>query len=287
MKKMVSIVILMTAFVWASVAALQSAPKVLLIVWDGSEYSVVEPMFRNGQLPNLGRIAPTVHRLLADKTCETGPQECECITTETKPQFAIMLTGLLADATGVVTNRCFRTIPAGMTVPEKLEARDATIRTAHISGKSENPGTKVFQNLSRTVDYYLAEPLDSEQTADQAIGRITQWAGNSFFIMLHFREPDRTGHLRGVNSIDYQMRLLEVDRQTGRILDALAARGILNQTIIYVISDHGFGVPGGPVATRPFLHTNSPNAIFASNDPAGGEGVRMRDIASLVLAHWQ
>lgn len=287
MKRIVSIVILLTVFVGASAAALQAAPKVLLIVWDGAEYTVVEPMFRNGELPNLGRVSSSVHRLLADKTCEMGPQECECITTETKPQFAIMLTGLLADATGVVTNRCFRPIPAGMTVPEKLKARNSAIRTAHISSKSENPGTKVFQNMAGVVDAYIAEPLDSEAAADQTISRITQWAGNSFFIMLHFREPDRTGHLKGVNSIDYRMRLLEVDRQTGRILDALQARGILNQTTIYVISDHGFGVPGGPVATRPFLHTNSPNAIFASNDPAGGDGVRMRDIAPLVLAHWQ
>jgi predicted AlkP superfamily phosphohydrolase/phosphomutase len=287
MKKMLSVLIVLTGLLWVPAARLQSVPKVLLIVWDGAEYSIVEPMFRSGELPNLARVSPIVHEFAADKTCAMGPQECDCITTETKPQFAIMLTGVLADATGVVTNRCFRSIPAGMTVPEKLEALNSAIRTAHISSKSENPGTEIFENLANAVDYYVAEPLDPEAGADETIAKINEWANESFFMMLHFREPDRTGHLKGFTSRDYRMRLLEVDRQTGRILDALHARGILDQTTLYVLSDHGFGVPGGPAATRQFLHTNSPRAIFASNDPAGRDGLRMRDITPLVLTKWR
>lgn len=53
-------------------------------------------------------------------------------------------------------------------------------------------------------------------------------------------EPDGTAHATGIGSPETVEVLAGVDAEIGRLLDGLAARGVLERTNIIVTSDHGF-----------------------------------------------
>ncbi len=57
-------------------------------------------------------------------------------------------------------------------------------------------------------------------------------------------EPDHTQHVMGVGSPEAREALQNDDRNVGLILKKLEALGLLDQTNIFIISDHGFGTLG-------------------------------------------
>src|SRR3989304_2040339 len=137
---------------------------VLVNIWDGTQASVVKNLYNNGKLPFLNSVGP-VFNLTCNEDCFDGT----CMKTVTKPQHATMLTGCLADVTGVYSNDIYQLIPDGITVYELIEANNPDYRTAHISGKSKHVGEPTFGNIVSDIDFFQALDINPPMNADIAI----------------------------------------------------------------------------------------------------------------------
>jgi len=59
-------------------------------------------------------------------------------------------------------------------------------------------------------------------------------------VMLHYNEPDNTQHLHGPASPQARRAIEKVDSLLGALLDEYRRAGLLKETVICVLSDHGF-----------------------------------------------
>lgn len=66
--------------------------------------------------------------------------------------------------------------------------------------------------------------------------------------MLWLSDPDHTAHGAGLGSLLADSAIRAVDREVGRVLDGLAARGVADRTTVLVVSDHGFSTQAGRAA---------------------------------------
>jgi arylsulfatase A-like enzyme len=66
-------------------------------------------------------------------------------------------------------------------------------------------------------------------------------------------EPDGTAHRRGIGAPETLEVLGDVDAEIGRLLDGLAARGLLEHTNVLVTSDHGFSTHTGSTSLTSLL----------------------------------
>lgn len=66
-------------------------------------------------------------------------------------------------------------------------------------------------------------------------------------------EPDGTAHRRGIGAPETLAVLADVDAEIGRLLDGLAARGLLGRTNVLVTSDHGFSTQTGSTSLTDLL----------------------------------
>lgn len=245
---------------------------VLVNIWDGTEAAVVKNLYTRGKLPFLSSVGP-----MFNLTCNEDCFNSTCMTTVTKPQHATMLTGCLADVHGVYTNKIYQLIPDGITVYELIESSNPDLKTAHISGKPGNFGEPTFGNILADVDFFQAG-LSPSAATDTAIDLINQWKDDSFFIVCHFHKPDSTGHKYGVNSFEYRRAIKGNNARLGRLLSALEANGANAQTIVYVLSDHGFGCP------VPTGHGCSPHTFITSTSGYHTGDIFMKDVARFLLA---
>ena len=269
------LVALLVLFVGVSSVWAQNI-HVLVNIWDGTQRAVVKNLYDNGNLPFLSSVGP-LHNLTCKRYCFNGT----CMVTATKPQHATMLTGCLANVHRVYGNHKYQIIPDGITVYELIEADDPNYKTAHISGKPRNFGEPTFGNIISDVDFFEADHIAPHIVTDTAIDLITQWKDNSFFIVCNFRNPDFVGHTYGVNSSEYRRSIRANDVQLGRLLSAMETNSDDNtETIVYVLSDHGFGCPD------PFKHDCSPNTFITSNNVNLTGDLFMKDVAGFLLSHF-
>lgn len=71
---------------------------------------------------------------------------------------------------------------------------------------------------------------------------------------LWMTEPDHTAHKHGMGAPETNRALALVDREFGRILSGLEEKGLLDQTNLFVTSDHGFSMhTGKPHMDLPML----------------------------------
>jgi len=250
---------------------------VLVNIWDGTQASVVKNLYNYGKLPSLKSVGP-LYNLTSNEDCFNRT----CMHTLTKPQHATMLTGCLADVHGVYGNLNYRIIPDGITVYELIEKDKPDYKTAHISGKQPNFGEATFGNIIGDVDFFEAiSSLGPIKATDIAIDLINQWKNDSFFIVCHFHNPDNVGHKYGVASLQYRRSIRANDSQLDRLLTALEANSDDNtETIVYVLSDHGFGCP------TPRGHGCSPNTFITSNNVNLTGDLFMEDVAGYFLSHF-
>ena len=80
-------------------------------------------------------------------------------------------------------------------------------------------------------------------------------------------DPDGTAHAKGIGSELAIKSLVEVDAGIGRIEDTLRAKGLLDQTNILVISDHGFSTHTGRLRLASLV------APFARDLPDGSKDI--------------
>jgi len=226
----------------------EEPPNIIIFSWDGFQRDHFIQLLRKGSLPNIKKFMEGgvfLNLTVMD------------YRTQTKPGHAQMLTGYRGRHTGVYSNQIyFHPVPDGYTLLERVERYfgEDNVITCMITGKRKNIEVDevaelekpeycergVFSNVSDDIDVNLVSENVSDVVGLRMIGFIQNYGSEHFVAFFHFAEPDRQGHEFGENSIEYDQGAMSCDYWFGEILDKLSEMGIMNRTLIYVMTDHGF-----------------------------------------------
>lgn len=156
----------------------------------------------------------------------------------TLPSHVSMLTGVVPEKHGITWNSDFpKGIPVYPSRPTLFDlAHRAGLTTAMVAGKSK------FATLARpgSLDRWYAPRQGSvpdEAVADTAVRWIAAHRPQVLFV--HLPEGDRVGHAQGWGSWEHLRTVESSDHQLGRVLQALAMKGLLDSTAVIVSCDHG------------------------------------------------
>lgn len=244
----------------------QARPNVLLIGFDTLRADALGAWGRNPSLtPSLDRLA------------EQSDVWLDAFSTfnVTNPSFASILTGLYGKNHGVYDLQT-PLPPSHTTLAEMLSKAGydtlAFISASHLGDHNSGLG-QGFGEVSTASEHYAAE-----MPVDMTMDWLTARAGkpSPFFVWLHlfdphtphtppqpfalgfrpagalglspvrtwspFRQPEPRGFtepiLGGARDL-YDGEVAYLDRQVGRLLDFMASRGLLENTIVAVVADHG------------------------------------------------
>jgi predicted AlkP superfamily pyrophosphatase or phosphodiesterase len=114
----------------------------------------------------------------------------------------------------------------------------------------ENRGMKTAMFVGKDKLGYLVKPgcvdhFVSSGTSNTTIQDIESKFSKYFkkekpqLTLLHFPEPDLTGHKDGWMTDEYFTALKNVDAAIGKVIETINATGAYNQTLIVITSDHG------------------------------------------------
>lgn len=232
---------LVPAAAWWWTAPPAPAHNVVVITLDTTRADHLSPYgYMNVSLPSLERLAG--EGVVFDRAISVAPL--------TLPAHTTLFTGLLPPRHGVRDNAVAALAESQTTLAERLRARG--FRTGAFVG-SVVVGPE--RGLAQGFDQYVGVPSSSQQTpdarqrrADDVMGDAIRWldsTGSSpFLLWAHLYdahrpydppEPYRTtyGHNLYVGEIAF------MDAQIGRLLGALEARGLLENTVVIVVADHG------------------------------------------------
>ena len=170
----------------------------------------------------------------------------------TRPSHATLLTGLEPRQHGVWSNGPYRLEPGFTTIAERFSQRGfstAAVVSSFVLGRSFG----LDQGFARYDDAVAEVPgVDPEKTADAAERSASAWIaddalGPPFFLWVHFYDPHHpyvapepyAGRFR---SDPYAGEVAFMDAAIGRLLDALAAKGLAAETLVVAVADHGEGL---------------------------------------------
>ena len=253
----VILVVLLLTTIGAGVSATSAEfQNIILIGWDGAGRSNIKELLALNKLPNL--------QALIDEGIIVAI-DAERVT-DTKAGWSAILTGYYPETTGVFSNTKYRSIPDGLTLFERLENYygDDRIFTLFLSGKSKinNVSADVgypFYNAKPDIDKYYAGDYPNEKIASWTLMAIENNYTGQMFLFVLFREPDFEGHTYGENSAQYANAIVDNDNWIGLIIQKLKDLGVYNNTLIYIVSDHGFDEGG-------YRHLDAPYEFLATND---------------------
>jgi hypothetical protein len=220
------------------------ADKVIVVIWDGTQRAHLLEMLADGELPYLEDLLAGDAALqlpyVDSETCEPGSGDG--YRTETCPGNSAISTGLGYPGMANWTNADPHPIPDGLTLWEWFKGRGYA--TGMVCAKDVQYWPNVpLSNAQPEIDYWLAGGSRSWVTA-MALEFIRDYSNSPFFLWVHYREPDYEGHSYGENHVEYSQALTRVDGDLGILLTELGVRGIAENTLLVVTTDHGF-VEGG------------------------------------------
>jgi hypothetical protein len=125
-----------------SVYAAEPDKNVILVGWDGAQREHVMQALERGELPTLKMLSKEGH--LAKIDIEG--------TTDTKAGWSQILTGYYPAITGVYSNMQYHSIPAGLSIGERLEKQfgDENIVTMAVIGKKGHVDAEPEQKMRVT-----------------------------------------------------------------------------------------------------------------------------------------
>jgi hypothetical protein len=255
MLRRVLVILLFSILLAPPAYAEEQPPNVILISFDGYQRNHLWEQLDSGEMPNLER--------LMEEGVYLELNQIDYMT-HTKTAHAQMLSGYQANVTGVYANLLvFHPLPTEYTILERAESHfgSGKVATGFISGKTFNIAP-VFADMEG-VDYVsmVDEYLEDETggTGEKFLRFIDDHHEDHFVAFFHTAEPDKLGHLYGENSPEYHEGGLRCDRYLGLVLEKLEAYGIMDETLVYVTTDHGFLEDG-------FEHPHEPLTWLVSND---------------------
>lgn len=267
--------------------------NVIVIGWDGTQWDHLMQCY-NQELPECAGGLPNLEALSGGKIYNN-------ITTSgdsaTKPGWAQILSGYNAEVLGIYSNGDYQPIPEGFTVFEKVENHfeAESIVTMFISGKGVNTGdacigdetTKNGQPViedkgqpwciaGNNIDYYENDLRRSTTVGNRALELLEAHQSDQFLALFLFSVPDVLGHLAGENSVNYSEEIIDNDLWLGEIVAKLQDLNIYDNTLIYVITDHGFDEGSN-------RHGNSPYGFLSTNDPLIMRSGDRKDLAPTIM----
>jgi len=173
--------------------------------------------------------------------------------SKTFPNHYSIVTGLYADQHGIVANTMYdphmdawfrmtdRTAVADGRwwggEPVWVTAERQGIRTAPLFW----PGVEAEIRGVRPT-FWL--PFDDRMPNERRVTQVLEWldlpdAERPRFVTTYFSHVDVASHNHGPGAGEVEAALRETDRLIGLLLDGLAGRGMLEETAILIVSDHG------------------------------------------------
>jgi predicted AlkP superfamily pyrophosphatase or phosphodiesterase len=230
-----------------------AAPVVLFFV-DGLRADVLEELELRGELPRL-------RRYLFDRAARVR-SAVTSVPSVTHANSVTMLTGCWPSTHGVWSNVWFDR--------NQLITRDYENQRAHIDG--DDSCATIFELMSDDLTAGIELPFrrgvkislgtsaatgGTEAGIDWALSReeecdlrlseefyeigeeartIGKWPA---FIALHLPAVDQIGHDHGSDGVEYREAVANLDLAIGKVLEAFAYGGMLEQLTIVLTSDHG------------------------------------------------
>jgi Arylsulfatase A and related enzymes len=172
----------------------------------------------------------------------------------TLPSHSSIFTGLFPPAHGVRDNGDYSLGENAVTLAERL--RDAGYTThAFVSALVLNRRYNLSQGFETYDDDLWAEDdpklfMIRERQAPKTAERFLQWFGEwnrtrtkPFFTWVHFFDPHQPYRPSfsdmSLAVSPYDAEIAGVDRQVGRIVETLRAKGLLDNTLLILTADHG------------------------------------------------
>lgn len=252
----------------APAPAAAKGPNAILIVWDGLDRSVVQELLKADKLPNLAALI---------KAGSLQDIDVKGHETETRPGHAEMFTGLSAEVTGVKSNHEGENVPEGTTIFERIKAahdKDA-VAAIMVTGKAY-VGALVPERSRGKFDVFDAGTRTASTVGPLALAALVKYKEQRFVALFHFLDPDSAGHGFGSDSQEYRKAGMICDQWLGLIVEQLKKNKVDENTLIYVMADHGFDKSAR-------VHHNAPHSWLATNDPKVGHGGTIGDVPATIL----
>ena len=273
-----------------------SFKNIIVIGWDATQRNHFWECY-NKQLSDCPNGLPNIQALSGGAIFNSTITDGE---TSTKPGWTQIFTGYNAKVTGVYTNWQYKPIPDGYTVFEKVENYfgSSNVVTMFVSGKAEHTGGAcvgeptykngqlVIEDLGQPwcftkthLDYFETNLQANSNVGNRALALLAAHQDDRIFALFMFWDPDVHGHMSGENSAYYSKQIVDDDSWLGKIVAKLRELGIYEQTLVYVVTDHGFDEGGNQ-------HTNAPYGFLASNDPLIMRSGDRKDVAPTILERY-
>lgn len=176
---------------------------------------------------------PTVHRMMRQ-----GAQAQEAFTivpSSTLPSHASMVTGVGIQKHQVLWNSYKP--EKGIVKPPTIFklAKQRGLVTAMFVSKEK---FKHLNQLGSLDSFVWPQPDDDAKSVARAFAeKVAELKPN--LCLIHFRDPDTTGHEYGAYAPEKVLALRDCDEGLKIIQDAIDAAGILDQSVIILTADHG------------------------------------------------
>jgi len=249
--------------------------KVLLISWDGVGRNILDELLywqRTGEVPHVcpskqkeGRMPQPCGEYLS---CLPNLCRFQIIDSRigpgkslTRPQHAQMLSGYGPATTGIVGNSGRSKLPTGFSIYERLDqALGVGTGTGHVAGrKFVSRGVVVEAKRDGALDVLDGrggpDRGSGANTTEKALKALDEIDGDVFLLFVHYKQADVYGHTAGSTTARHREAIEDADAELGVLIHELAARGILDDTAIYVTTDHGFNGNQHLNRTTAVVHT--------------------------------
>ncbi len=237
----------------ATPAAATAPPTVLLLSIDGLRADMVE----RGHSPNLARLAREGVRAVG-----MSPS----YPSLTFPNHYTLVTGLRPDHHGIIHNS-MRAEDLG---DFRLDNREAVTNPAWWGGEPIWVGVEKAGYKSATWSWPGSEAAiqgvhasqwhayDESVPLPERMQLVLSWLQGApdghkpRLVAAYMEQVDKAGHTYGPDSPEYAAALQQVDAAIGQLLDGMRRDGLLDQTNVIVVSDHGMAnvADGQVIATE-------------------------------------
>jgi len=241
------------------VATAHAGDRVVLVSWDGVRRDVLEELLHWQPVDAVPMACPSArHPIVMPVSCGEYltclPNLCEyqminsnCIEGKplTRPQHAQMLTGYGPLETGDITNAGKRAVPPGMTIYERIDSYRDDVTTIHIAGrKFVGRGIIKYAKKGGALDLDARrggrDQYTGRNTTRRFVQKMEDFIGGPYFLFIHYKAPDVIAHRTSHNSIQYREAIVQTDLQLGALQAIIESHGSLDETEVFVTTDHGF-----------------------------------------------
>ncbi len=248
-----------------AVAAVQSQPTVILVSIDGFRADYLS----RGLTPNLSRLA---------QEGASGPMK-PSFPTVTFPNHYTLVTGLHPDHHGIVGNNMIDDELGRFSLgnqaavtdrrwwddgePIWVSAEKAGVKT----GTMFWPGSEAAIHGVRPSHWLkFDQSMDGNARVDQLLAWLDlPQAERPRLNTLYFDIVDTMGHHHGPQSDEVNAAMAQTDASIGYLLEGLKARGLDDDTIIIVVSDHGMSAtsPDRVVTLDDYVDTTAISIVYS------------------------